>query len=156
MTTNKNISFQAVDYIILGSAIAILLFSWIYSAMEYAELPDQIPSHFNSKGEADDYSGKAILWGMMALFTLLTGIIFLLAKNTALHNVRLKTKEANFRSVAIFMPFIASIQAIVVYTIVQTAKGPFEYSNWMLPLILGLTGVFLLIMFIIIYKNKKS
>lgn len=141
--TTKNISLQTVDYIIVVSAIALLLFSWTYIAVEYADLPDQIPSHFNSKGEVDEYSGKGLLWGMTAMFTAMTIIIFMIAKNTAMHNVRLKTKEANFRSVAIFMPFIASIQAVAVYTIVQTAKGPFEYSRWMLPLILGLTGVLL-------------
>lgn len=156
MNKNNNISLQTIDYVIIGSAILLLLSSWIYIGVEYTGLPDQIPSHFNAKGEADDYSGKGILWMMTGTFTLITGAIFLIAKNTAMHNIRLKTKRANFRSVAIFMPFIAAIQAIIVYTIVQTAQGSFEYSKWMLPLIVTLTGVFLLIMFVIINKNKKS
>lgn len=156
MSTNKNIAFKAIDYAIIGSAIIILLVSWIYAGMEYIDLPDQIPSHFNHKGEADGYGGKSVLWYLMSTFTVMTGILFLIAKNTSMHNVQLKTTGANFRSVAIFMPFLALIQAIAVFTIIESAKGTFSYSTWILPSILLLTAVFITLMFIIIRKNKKS
>ncbi len=36
----------------------ILLVPFVYSLIVWKKLPDQIPTHFNLKGEADDYSGK--------------------------------------------------------------------------------------------------
>lgn len=156
MTTNKNIEFKTIDYVIVGTTALLLLFSWIYAGMEYANLPETIPSHFNHKGEVDGYSGKSIIWIVSGIFTVLTLGVFFLAKSPSVHNVQLKTKEANFRSVAIFMPFIAAIQAVAVYSMIKEAQETFEYSGWILPLILILTALCLVLMFVIISKNKKS
>jgi uncharacterized membrane protein len=37
----------------------ILLLPFIYSLIVWNKLPDQVPTHFDVKGEPDDYSGKA-------------------------------------------------------------------------------------------------
>ena len=155
METNKNIKFTAIDYVIIGSSILLIVLSWVYIGVEYADLPETIPSHFNHKGEVDGYSSKSMLWIISTIFTVLTIGIFFLAKSPSLHNVRLKTREASFRSVAIFMPFIASIQAIAVYSMIQEAHGTFNYSGWILPLILTLTAFFLILLFVILSKNRK-
>ena len=34
---------------------------YIYLALIWNELPNQVPTHFNINGTADDWSGKAIL-----------------------------------------------------------------------------------------------
>jgi len=156
MTTTKNIAFKTIDYVIIGLTLLLILFSWIYVGMEYTSLPETIPSHFNHKGEADGYSGKSIIWIVSGIFTVLTIGIFFLAKSPSIHNIQLKTKEANFRSVAIFMPFIASVQTLAVYAMIKEAKGTFAYAGWILPSILILTALCLILMFIIIIKNKKS
>lgn len=156
MEKNSNITFQTIDYIIIASTATLILLSWIYAGISYADLPEIVPSHFNHKGEADGFSEKYIVWVISAIFTGLTVGMFFLAKWTTVHNVQLKSKEANFRSVALFMPYIAIIQLLAVYTMVQEAHGTFEYSGWVLPIILILTAVFLILMFVNISKNKKS
>lgn len=156
MTTNNPIKFESIDYLIVGSGILFLVISWVYAGIEYSSLPDTIASHFNHRGEADGYSDKSTLWFICGIFTLLTVGIFFLAKATHLHNIQLKTRLANFRSIAILIPFIGTIQGIAVITIVQTSKGSYTFSDWILPLILGLTGIYLVFMITIIVKNKKS
>ena len=156
MKTEKSIQFTTIDYLIIGSAMALILFSWIYAGIHYGNLPAEIPSHFNHKGEVDGYSEKNVLWGVSGLFTALTIGIFYLAKSSAVHNIQLKTKQANFRLVAIFMPFVGLIHALAVYSMINEAYGTFQYSEWVLPFILISAASFLILMFIIIGKNRKS
>jgi uncharacterized membrane protein len=42
-------------------SIAALLFSFIYLASKWSELPDTIPTHFNSAGEADGWGSRYVL-----------------------------------------------------------------------------------------------
>ena len=156
MTTTKGIQFQPIDYVIVGSGVLFIVLSWVYAGIEYSSLPDTIATHFNHKGEADGYGNKSMLWLVCGIFTALTIGIFFLAKATHLHNVQLKTRLANFRSVAILMPLIGIIQGIAVITIIESSQGNFEYSSWILPSILILTAIYLVFMIIFIAKNKKS
>ena len=156
MATHKNLSFESIDYLIVGSAALFLVISWVYAVIEYSSLPETIPTHFNAKGEADGFRNKSTLWFICAIFTALTVGIFYLAKATHLHNTQLKTRLANFRSIAALMPLIGIIQGIAVITIVQNSKGDFAYSSWILPVILGLTGIYLVFMIAFTIKNKKS
>ena len=156
MTTSKNIEFQSIDYLIVGSAALFIIISWVYAGVEYSSLPDTIASHFNHKGEADGYSDKSTLWFICGIFTALTIGIFYVAKATHLHNTQLKTRLANFRSLALLMPVIGLIQGIAVITIVQSSKGNSGFSSWVLPSIIGLTAIYLVFMIIFNIKNKKS
>ena len=38
----------------------ILLVPFVYALIIWNKIPDQVPTHFNIKGEPDDYSGKAV------------------------------------------------------------------------------------------------
>lgn len=46
------------------AAPAILLAGIVYVAVQYAQLPAEIPSHYNFYGEIDGYSSRATLWVM--------------------------------------------------------------------------------------------
>lgn len=147
---------ESIDYLIVGSAVLLILVSWVYAGIEYSSLPDSIPSHFNHKGEADGFSDKSTLWFICGIFTALTVGVFYLSKATHFHNMQLKTQLANFRLLAALMPILGIIQGITVTSIVQGSQGNFAFSSWILPLILGLTGIYLVFMIIFTIKNKKS
>ena len=156
MSKKTSLQFHWVDYMILFGALACSLFSWIYTGIHYENLPDQIPSHYNFNGEADGYSGKEILFYISGIFTVLMVGVYFLARSKNMHNIQLKTHSANFRSIAIFMPFLGIIQSIAIYTMIGDANQTFGYSSWVLPSILSVTLVFIFLMFAIIHKNKKS
>lgn len=153
---SNNIKYTRIDHLIIGGTVLLFLASLVYIGVEYSNLPETIPSHFNAKGEADSYGSKSLLWIVSGVFAVVAFGLYFLAKTTSYHNVQLKTKEANFRSIAIFMPFIAIVNSIVVFSMVESAKGPFSFSKWVLPLLLAITVTFLIIMFRILYTNKKS
>lgn len=152
----SKITLKKIDYNILFLGIVITLISWCYVAFSYRGLPEQIPSHFNAKGVADNYSDKTSLWVVLTLFTAFQYFVFLLAKHPSLHNFKLKNPSANFRAIIVFIPYLAAILFIIIYAIIQSAKNTFQYSNAILPSILTLSVVALIVMFSIIYKNSKS
>lgn len=155
MNTQNKIVFQNIDYIIIGVASLLTLFSWVYVIIEYPHLPSEIPSHFNYKGDIDAYGSKDILWIIGSIFTVLNIFLFFIAKATSVHNLQLKSKVANFRSAAVFMPYLSIVQCIALFAIIESAKGTFYYSAWILPTIIILTIITLIITCMIIYKNKK-
>lgn len=156
MNNLNNIKLQTIDYIIISLAFFLSLCSWLYVIIEYNTLPSEVPMHFNVNGEVDGYGSKSVLWLLLGLLTLLNVGLFFLSKATSFHSIQLKSRIANFRAAAIYMPFLSIIQGIVVYTIIESAKGTFQYSGWILPSILSITGITLIIMFTIILKNKQS
>ena len=53
----------------------ILLLPFIYSLIVWNKVPERIPTHFNVKGEPDDYSGKALALLLLPLMNLLIYLI---------------------------------------------------------------------------------
>ncbi len=149
------ITFENTDYIVLAINFSLILASCLYVIVNYSDLPETIPSHFNHLGEVDGYQNKSILWILLALFTSLNIGVFFLARKTSFHNAQLRTKLANYRSLSVMMPFLSCIQFVIVYSMIETAKGTFQFSKWILPFIITLTVLSLSVMFTIIYKNKK-
>ncbi|NVK51693.1 MAG: DUF1648 domain-containing protein [Flavobacteriaceae bacterium] len=155
MNTEK-LDLKRIDYGIIFSAIATTLLAWVYVFVKYSKLPNQIPSHFNAKGIVDDYSEKYYLWIVLLVFSALQIFIYLIAKNTSIHNFRLKTKLANFRAIIVFTPLLGCLLLFIIHAIIQSSKGDFEYNSLIIPVIFGLTIITLIIMFSIILKSNKA
>ena len=49
----------------------LVLLQWIILLREYAALPEVVPSHFNGRGEVDDYANKSVLYLLPLITTLL-------------------------------------------------------------------------------------
>jgi len=54
------IPFLAIDIVIELVSITLLILMWTHLIIEYNSLPETIASHFNAKGEPDDYSKKNV------------------------------------------------------------------------------------------------
>ncbi|MBR3756752.1 MAG: DUF1648 domain-containing protein [Firmicutes bacterium] len=61
------------DKIMMTLSALILLAATVFVVLHWSQMPEQIPSHYNFKGEVDDYGGKGIL-----VFTLVMGWVMLL------------------------------------------------------------------------------
>ena len=153
---NNKIEYSGIDYIIIGSTVMLTVLAIVYTILEYSSLPEEIPLHFNASGDIDGYGNKNTLWYVIGILTATTIGLFFMAKATSIHNIQLKTKTANFRLIAMYMPFLGLMQLIIVYSIIESAKGTFIYSKWILPIILVITAIFLVITFVFIKKNKET
>ncbi|REC62652.1 hypothetical protein DRF65_09400 [Chryseobacterium pennae] len=49
----------------------LLIVIWVFTGVKYAELPDIIPTHFNFQGKVDGESGKATIWFLVGIATLI-------------------------------------------------------------------------------------
>lgn len=56
-----------VDKVLEGLSLIALLSFGLYVGREYAGLPEEIPVHFNLRGEPDGYGSKVILWVLPCL-----------------------------------------------------------------------------------------
>ncbi|ROH96754.1 DUF1648 domain-containing protein [Chryseobacterium daecheongense] len=67
-----------ISNVLLTVNILLLVFIWIFIAMEYKGLPEIIPSHFAVNGTVDGESEKRAIWFLPAvatfIFLLLVGI----------------------------------------------------------------------------------
>lgn len=63
------IKLTQTDKIIEIFGWCLLLISWIWVAVHYAQLPEVIPTHFNAIGEPDGFSDKKHIWTLILMST---------------------------------------------------------------------------------------
>jgi len=157
------IPYESFDIIIEGISITLLILIWLYVISEYAQMPEIVASHFNAKGEADDFGNKIMVWLIPAIATALYLLMFILSRFPHLHNYMINITEDNAyknyrfsaRMLRIVNLFITSIMMYVAYLIIETAKGvQIALGNSLLPIIIGFS--ILLPIALIIYQRKLN
>lgn len=155
------VPFEPIDIVAEVISMTILVLMTIYTIIEYKNLPESIPTHFNAKGVADDFSDKSMIWGLPILGVVMYVGLFIINKFPHIHNYMVNITEENAlknyrfstRIVRGVNLFTAALFAYIQYSIIATAKGEsVTLDSWFLPTILGLT--ILLPAFILIYQRK--
>lgn len=157
------IPYESFDIIIECISITIILLMWIYIILEYSQLPDVIASHFNSKGIADDYNSKIIIWIIPSIATGIYILLFIINRYPHIHNYMVnitienayKNYKFSTRILRIVNLFTVSLMMYVAYFIVESAKEvQITMSNLLLPIIIGFS--ILLPVIIFIYQRKLN
>ncbi len=89
------VPYQSADILIELINVALLIGIWLIVIINYNQLPETIPTHFNSSGEADNYGNKAIAWTLPIIATFIFTLIFILNKYPYLHNFNINITEEN-------------------------------------------------------------
>jgi uncharacterized membrane protein len=123
---------------------------WIFTVINYASLPDTIPTHYNSEGQADGFGGKMTIWILpvlaIALFVALTQLnkfphVFNYPTNITPDNAIVQYTHAT-RLIRYVKLIIVFIFGLITYRTIQTANGQAEgLGGWFLPLSMGLIFV---------------
>lgn len=157
------VPFEPIDIIIESISIVLLILLIIYTLLSYQDLPDSIPTHFNSRGEADDFGSKTILIFLPILVIVLYIGLFILNKYPHIHNYMLNITEENAlknyrfstKIVRYTNLFMAIVFMLVQYMIVESSHGrSFSFENWFVPVILGVS--FIVPIILIIYQSKMN
>lgn len=168
MKTNRprlKIPYQTMDIIIEIISITILILIVGYTAVEYFNLPETIPTHFNSKGEANDYGARITVWLIPAIALIMYTGLFILNKYPHLHNYMVNITDENAlknyrfstRVLRIVNLFTMTILAIVALKIIETGKGNlFSIDSWFVPLIVGLSLILPIIILLYMRKINKE
>ena len=159
------VPFEPMDIFIELTSISILLFMWIYALYNYVDLPETIPTHFNSKGEVDDFGNKLTIWIVPGIATVMYVGLFFLNKFPHLHNYMVNITEENalknyrfstriLRGVNFICVFF---MAFITFKIIESAKGSnFTLGSWFLPVVIGVSVILPIILLIYMKKLNKD
>jgi len=81
-------------------SFSLLILTGVYVISQYGQLPDDIPRHFNARGEPDAWGGKGFLIGMLILFG------FILSQGFILNYFLIMKQDAKEAMQFVNMPFI--------------------------------------------------
>ncbi len=128
------------DKITTVVAILLLLGATIYLFLNWSLLPAEIPSHYNFKGEPDDYGGKGTL-----IFTLIMGwtlvlLFWILGKFPKYWNTGVERTPANEAAVNRIIKDMMDVLQVAMaamfsYMLVVPVLGTYM-GNWFMPVFL--------------------
>lgn len=136
-----------------------LLAIWILTITSYSNLPDTIPTHYNSVGKADGFGGKINILISPLVATLLLVGITIANKFPHIFNYPTKiTAENAFRqytNVTIMNRYVKLILVVIFglveYKTIKSTNGP---GVWFLPLTMVLVFIPLTYFIIKSFKTK--
>jgi uncharacterized membrane protein len=160
-----NIPFEPIDIFIELISVSMLLIMWIYAIYNYAELPDTIPTHFDGKGEIDDYGSKLTIWIVPGIATIMYVGLFILNKFPHFHNYMINITEENALKNYRFSTRILRtvnflcvlLMVFITYKIIESAKGTdFTLGNWFLPVVVGVSIILPIVLLIYMKRLNKD
>ena len=155
------VPIDSIDILMEGISIVLIVLMWLYLYLEYPNLPETVASHFNSKGEPNDYSSKSVILLLPSIATLMYSGLFILNRFPHLHNYMVNITEENAlknyrfstRILRIVNMLSMIMLAYLTYQIVQSAKSStFSLGTYFLPIVIG-TSILLPIIIIIYYRK---
>jgi uncharacterized membrane protein len=143
--------------------ISFLLFFliWLSVLVYYPNLPDEIPTHYNGRGQADAFDSKQSIWILMGVFSSIFIGIYILNKYPHLHNYTVKITEENalknYRFSTRILRVVNFSNLLLLAYILKTMISPYkkqstELGGWFLPIII--IGSLVFIIYIFVKANK--
>ena len=157
------IELDLADRVMEGLGILALLTLIGLPIYYYGQLPDSIPRHYGINGEADAYSGKAILWTLPMIGILMFAGLFFLSRKPELYNypqeVTPENAEKMYKSgaklIRVLNTIITLAFAYITFSTIRTALGTQSgLGLWFTPVFLGV--IFLSMGFYILQFVKKG
>jgi len=128
----------------------IVLISFGLSAYFFNDLPEQVPSHWNSKGEIDSYLPKEIMaWLMPAVTLFIAALLYFIP-----HIDPLKKNYVAFQDY--FEGFIVIISAFFLLVHALTISAGLGYEFAMNQFILPAVGLLMLYISLLLRKAKRN
>ncbi len=137
-------SWKFIDIVCILS-IALMI---AYAYLSYVDLPEEIPVHFNHKGEADSYGSKGSIWLLPILSIFLYLLLTVVSKYPHTFNYAVKISENNAaKQYEIALDMMAQLKLLIViffsymtYRTIHIAinghSGMGLLPIWILPVVL--------------------
>lgn len=168
MKTHKpkiNVPWEPLDIIVDLISATLFILMIIYTAINYEQLSETIPTHFNASGEADGFGDKSHVWLLPILGIVMYIILFIINKYPHLHNYMVNITEDNAlknyrfstRIVRFANLFMAILFVVIQYVMIEQGKGNnINLSGWFLPIIIGFSVILPIFIFLYYRKINKS
>lgn len=158
------VPLQQLDVVIELVTISVLLLTCIYTIVQYNNLPETIPTHFNAAGEADGFGHKTSIFIIPVIGIGLYLLLFILNKYPHMHNYMVNITEENAlknyrfstRVLRFVNLFCIALIAYTTFTIVKSSNGEnFVIGKWLLPVVIGFSVILPIILIIYMKKLNK-
>ncbi len=128
----------------------IVLISFGLSAYFFNDLPEQVPSHWNSKGEIDSYLPKTVMAWLMPAMTLFIAVLFYFIP-------RIDPLKKNYTAFQdYFEGFIVVISAFFLLVHALTVAAGLGHEFAMNQFILPAVGLMMLYIALLLRKAKRN
>ena len=141
--------------ILLTSAIFTIA-SWLYVLFSYSALPNEIVGHMNFKGDVNRYDDKSTIWFVLTIFTAIQFLIFRISQKQIEPNYNLKNIDVQKTITLCALPYISFIMIILILGSIEKTQNLLFDTSWFIYALLFATGLFLITVFSLIYKNLTS
>lgn len=146
------VKLQWFDYVIELLAFAGLVACWVVPITFYANLPSEIPVHFNAQGEPDRWGHKSNLWILPIMTLVLYSGLTILNRYPHVFNFPVTLNEGNalhqytlaVRMVRVLKLAVVSAFTILAFGTIETAMHNTQGIDPM-TILPGLAGLFVYI-----------
>lgn len=138
-------------------SFTVLAAAWIYTALNFQHLPEQIPVHFGFDGLPDRYGSRHSIWLLLSINTAVFIFLNYLFKNTdsALlnipNNIR-QNKPLTQLIISILMILVVTLFGVGTWDTIQSGLGKAERLSSVINYLIGLC--ILLVLAILIYSAR--
>ncbi len=152
----KKLPFDLLDKFLFGISVLSVLGMLTLLVLNYGELPDKIPMHFDANGNADRYGNKGEIWMLPVIGMALQALLWGLSRIPHTFNYAVKITEENaakqyqfsVKMMRVLAAIIGFSITFIVWEIIKGAKAnTSELNPFFLPLfiatILGTLGYFI-------------
>lgn len=157
---NEKVSFTIAQKVSEVLSVLTIIFLFGYLILNWSEIPDKIPSHYNALGEVDRWSSKGSILILPIIGGFLYLVITLLSFMPYAWNIPIKANENNYikvyentRSIICYTKLI--MLSAFTYITICTVKG-INLGKWFTLIFLGLTFGVIIIFTLKIYKYRDK
>ena len=130
--------------------------SWLYVVYNYSALPNEIVAQMSFKGDVNRYNDKSTIWFVLTIFTAIQFLIFRTSQKQIEPNYNLKNIDVQKTITLCALPYISFIMIILILGSIEKTQNLLFDTSWFIYAVLFATGLFLITVFSLIYKNLTS
>ncbi|MCK0126930.1 DUF1648 domain-containing protein [Gelidibacter sp. F2691] len=158
------IELTKADKILEIIGLTLLVAFWCMTIINYTNLPEVIPTHFNGMGEADGFGGKSNILILPIIATILFIGLTKLNKSPHIFNFPTKITQENAleqytnatRMMRILKLVIVVIFGLIAFQTIRFANGQTTgLGKWFLPMTMGLIFIPLIYFIAKSFKTNK-
>ena len=151
---------KTISLVLKVISFVVLILIWIFTIVNFKNLPETIPIHYNIVGTPDGFGSKSTIWFETTLTTALFLFLMYVSKKP---NFPLLNIPQNIKKKPILTEFIVSILLLIImlifadinYEIIQNALGKTNGLSSIIHYLLGLVFIFVFGLLIYSYIISK-
>jgi len=151
---------KTISFALKIISFLLLIFIWIFTILNFKNLPETIPIHYSFDGTPDGFGSRSTIWCETGLATILLLFLIYVSKKP---NFPLLNIPQNIKDNPILTEFVVSVLLLIImlifadinYESIQNALGKTKGLSSTMNYLLGLAFIFVAGLLVYSYKISK-